>query len=53
MQAQGNTLELFSRNLRCDKIPVKAKMVEIAGAYIWSSYNIIIGNEQEKIIENG
>lgn len=31
--------------------PVKAKMVETAGAYIWSSYNIIIGNKKEKIID--
>jgi len=34
MQAQGNTVELLSRNLMCDKIPVKAKMVETAGAYM-------------------
>lgn len=32
--------------------PVRAKMVETAGAYIWSSYNIIIGNKKEKIIDD-
>lgn len=30
--------------------PVKAKMVETAGAYIWSSYNIIIGNRRGRTI---
>jgi putative transposase len=32
--------------------PVRANMVEKAGEYIWSSYNIIIGNKKEKIIDS-
>ena len=32
--------------------PVRANMIEKAGEYIWSSYNIIIGNKKEKIIDS-
>ncbi len=32
--------------------PVKANMVEKPGEYEWSSYNMIIGNKKEKIIDS-
>lgn len=33
--------------------PVRVNMVEKAGEYVWSSYNMIIGDRKEKIIDSG